>query len=169
MKQKIEEKLSVNLQIDSETGNVEITLKPDAQDPSLLLRAQEVVTAIGRGFSPGRAFSLIRDDETSLKVIDLHDVIGRSPSDLKRLKGRIIGEGGKTRQLIEELSEAWVSVYGHTVSIIGNAEQVDIASEAINLLLRGSQHRTVYHFLQRKRSELKKKRMELWETRSPTE
>ena len=169
MKQRIEEKLSVNLQVDSETGNVDINLKSNAQDPSLLFRAREVVTAIGRGFSPGRAFTLIRDDEASLEVIDLRETVGRSPSDLKRLKGRIIGKAGKTRRIIEELSEAQISVYGHTVSIIGNTDKAGIASEAVRMLLRGSQHRTVYQFLQRKRSELKKKRMELWETRPPTE
>jgi len=169
VKQRIEEKLSVGLQIDSETGNVDINLKSNAQDPSLLFRAREVVTAIGRGFSPGRAFTLIRDDEASLEVFDLRETVGRSPSDIKRLKGRIIGKDGKTRRIIEELSEASISIYGHTVSIIGNADQVSIASEAVRMLLRGSQHRTVYQFLQRKRRELKKKKMELWETRPPTE
>ncbi len=169
VKQRIEEKLSVDLNIDSESGNVDIILKSNAQDPSLMFRAREVVTAIGKGFSPRRAFTLIRDNEASLEVFDLRETVGRSPSDLKRLKGRIIGKNGKTRRIIEELSEASISVYGHTVSILGNTDQVSIASEAVRMLLRGSQHRTVYQFLQRKRSELKKKRMELWETRPPTE
>lgn len=169
MKQRIEEKLSVSLQIDSETGNVEINLKSNAQDPSLLFRAREVVTAVGRGFSPRRAFTLIRDDEAALDVFDLRETVGRSPSDLKRLKGRIIGKAGKTRRIIEELSEVSMSVYGHTVAIIGTANQAAIASEAVRMLLRGSQHRTVYQFLQRKRSEMKKKRMDLWETRPPPE
>jgi ribosomal RNA assembly protein len=167
VKQSIEEKLSVDLQIDSESGNVEINLKSNAQDPSLLFRAREVVTAIGRGFSPRRAFTLIRDEEATLEVFDLRETVGRSPSDIKRLKGRIIGKAGKTRRIIEELSEASMSVYGYTVSVIGTTDKAAIASEAVRMLLRGSQHHTVYQFLQRKRSEMKKKRMELWETRPP--
>jgi ribosomal RNA assembly protein len=164
VKTSIEKKLSVELRIDSQTGDVEIALMPKAQDPSVLFRAKEVVIAIGRGFSPEHAFRLLEDDEAVLEVIDLRETVGRSPSDMKRLKGRIIGKEGKTRRIIEELTEATVSVYGHTVSIIGNMDQANAAKEAIRMLIKGSLHRTVYRFLHRKRRELKKKKMELWET-----
>ncbi len=81
------------------------------------------------------------------------------------MKGRIIGKGGKTRRIIEELTDAEISVYGHTVSIIGNFNQTNVAGEAILMLIKGSQHSTVYRFLQKKRQELKRKKLELWETR----
>ena len=164
IKESVEKKLSVELQIDSEAGNVRITLTPNAQDQSPLFRAKEMVTAIGRGFSPERAFRLLEDDEATLQVIDLREIIGRSHSDLKRLKGRVIGKNGKTRRIIEELTDAEVSVYGYTVSIIGNADQAEVAREAILMLLKGRQHRSAYRFLHRKRRELKKKEMELWKT-----
>jgi ribosomal RNA assembly protein len=169
VKERVEERLFVELQINSETGDVEIILGPNVQDPSLLFRAKELVTAIGRGFSPERAFLLLDDEEALFEVIDLHDIVGKSLSDMERLKGRIIGRNGKTRKIIEELTDAKVSVYGHTISIIGATDQVEIAREAIQMLLRGSQHRTVYRFLNRKRRELKRKKMELWETRTPAE
>ncbi len=165
IKEKVEEELYVRLQVDSETGRVMIVLSPDAQDPSLIFRAKELITAIGRGFSPGRAFRLIEDDDTILEIIDLREIVGSSHSDLNRLKGRIIGKEGKARKMIEDLTEAEVSVYGHTVSIIGSSEQVEVAREAIYILIRGRQHRTAYRFLQRKRRELKRKEMELWETK----
>jgi len=164
VKERIEKKLSVMLQIDSETGDVEIALSPEAQDPSFLLRAKEVVTAIGRGFSSEKAFVLLEDEEATLMVIDLRELVGRSQADMKRLKGRVIGQNGKTRQIIEELTEAKISVYGHTISILGTLDQSEVAKEAIYMLLEGSQHRTVYRFLNRKRREMKKKKMELWET-----
>jgi ribosomal RNA assembly protein len=164
VKASIEKKLSVRLQIDSQTGDIQITLMPSAQDPTVLFRAKEVVTAIGRGFSPENAFRLLRDDETMLEVIDLRETVGRSLSDMKRLKGRVIGKEGKTRRIIEELTEADICVYGHTISIVGEIDQVAIAKEAVRMLIRGSLHGTVYRFLHRKRRELKKKKMELWET-----
>jgi ribosomal RNA assembly protein len=159
----IEDKLSVKLQIDSESGVVESTLVPDAQDPTVLFRSRDVVTAIGRGFSPEIVFRMLEDDETVLKVIDLREVVGRSQSDLKRLKGRIIGRQGKTRRIIEELSEANVCVYGHTISIIGKMDQTEIAKTAIMMLIRGRLHSTVYRFLTKKRHELKKQHIDLWE------
>jgi ribosomal RNA assembly protein len=171
VKKVIERKLSVDLQVDSENGTVQITLQPTAEDPTALFRAKELVTAIGRGFAPEHAFRLLDDDEVMFEVIDLRETVGRSPSDLKRLKGRVIGKEGKTRRIIEELSEANISVYGHTISIIGYPDQSAIAREAVRMLIRGSLHGTVYRFLHKKRRELKKQKLQLWEPtqRNPSE
>jgi ribosomal RNA assembly protein len=163
VKKAIEKMLSVRLQVEGDTGGVTIMLSETAEDPSVLLRAKDVVTAIGRGFSPERAFKLIEDEEAVLDIIDLRTIFGKSESDITRVKGRIIGMDGKTRRIIEELTDTYVSVYGHTVSIIGKIENVQIAREAIQMLIEGCQHSTVYGFLHRKRRELKRSMMELWE------
>ena len=163
----IEKKLSVNLEIDSQSGDVTITVNEDVNDPSLLFKAKDVVTAIGRGFSPENVLKLIENEEDILEIIDLREIFGRSESDISRIKGRIIGREGKTRRIIEEMTETVVSVYGHTVSMIGGIEQVDIAREAIGMLIKGSQHKTVYRFLQRKRHELKMRSLELWQSETP--
>lgn len=162
-KEKIEKLLSIELQIDSETGDVTLMLAEKTEDPSLLFKAKDVVTAIGRGFSPEHALRLISDEEAILDIIDLRTVFGRSESDIRRIKGRIIGMSGKTRRIIEELTDTNVCVYGHTVSIIGNIEQAQAAREAIQMLIGGSLHSTVYRFLHRKRQKLKKRMLELWE------
>jgi len=164
VKTRIEEKLKVKLRIDSETGNVDIILSPQTDDPSVLFRAKEIVTAIGRGFSPEHAFRLLNDEEAIFALLDLHDLVGKSEADLKRIRGRVIGENGRTRRLIEELTETHVSVYGHTIGIIGDAEQVEIAKQAVQMLLKGGLHATVYRFLHAKRRELKKRKLELWES-----
>jgi len=163
IKHKIEKTFMVELEIESESGGVTIMLSEKAQDPSLLFKAKDTVTAIGRGFSPEHAFRLLRNDDDIFDLIDLRLVFGRSESDLKRVKGRIIGANGKTRRLIEELTGASVVVYGHTIGFIGTFERVDIARNAVQMLIDGSQHNTVYKYLQRKRSEFKKQRLELWE------
>jgi ribosomal RNA assembly protein len=163
VKQSIEKKFMVELEIESEAGGVTIVLSERTNDPSLLFRAKDVVTAIGRGFSPEHAFRLLRNEEDIFEFIDFRIVFGRSESDIKRVKGRIIGANGKTRKLIEELTDASVVVYGHTVGFIGTFEQVDVARNAVQMLIDGSQHHTVYRYLQRKRSEFKKQRLELWE------
>jgi ribosomal RNA assembly protein len=163
VKEHIENRLGVKLEIDSETGDVTITLKERNGDPTLIFRAKDVVMAIGRGFSPERAFKLLKNEDYMLEIIDLRDILGKSEAELRRVKGRIIGRDGRTREIIEEMSGAMVSVYGHTVAIIGDVDQVGVAREAVNLLIGGSAHSTVYKFLQRKRQELKRRRLELWE------
>ncbi len=163
VKREIEEKLKVELKIESEDGGVEITLNEKADDPSLIFRAKDAVTAIGRGFAPEQAFRLIRNEDTVFDFVDLRAVFGRSESDIRRVKSRIIGMNGKTRRTIEELTEADVVVYGHTIGLIGTFEQVDAARNAVQMIVEGSQHHTVYAYLQKKRRELKKQMLELWE------
>ena len=162
-KREIEERLLVKLEIESEAGGVEIDLDQKATDPSVLFRAKDVVSAIGRGFSPEQAYRLIRSEDTIFDFIDLRAIFGRSESDIRRVKSRIIGMNGKTRRTIEELSEADTVVYGHTVGFIGTFEQVDAARNAVQMIIQGSEHHTVYNFLQKKRRELKKQQLELWE------
>jgi ribosomal RNA assembly protein len=56
-----------------------------------------------------------------------------------------------------------VVIYGHTVGFIGTFEQVDAARNAVQMIIQGSQHHTVYSYLQKKRREIKKQMLELWE------
>lgn len=91
----IEKRLGVKIEVDSESGDVSISLSPDASDPSLLFRAKDVVSAVGRGFSPEKIRRLLDDEEAMLMVIDLRDFVGRSESDIKRLSGRVIGQEGE--------------------------------------------------------------------------
>ena len=163
VKQHIEEKLQVKLDVDKE-GSVKIILSENSTDPSLLLRAKDMVTAIGRGFPPETAFRLIRNEDDIFDMIDLRVIFGRAESDIIRIKGRIIGSEGKTRKLIEELTEADVVVYGHTIGIIGSFTEADAARNAIQMVIDGCEHHTVYNYLQKKRTELKKEKLKLWET-----
>ncbi|MGD6934325.1 MAG: KH domain-containing protein [Candidatus Bathyarchaeia archaeon] len=160
----IEERMKINLSVDSEDGGVTITLGEGQDDPSMLLRAKDLVTAIGRGFAPEVAFRLIRNEDDVFDMVDLRLVFGRSEADIKRIKGRIIGAEGKTRRLIEELTEANVTVYGHTIGIIGSYEEADAARNAVQMIIEGCEHKTVYRYLQRKRTEMKKEKLQLWET-----
>ncbi len=163
VKTTIEEKLFVDLKIDSDSGSVDIGVKPGSPDPSFALRAKDMVLAIGRGFSPPRAFSLFNEDYT-FDMIDLHDYFGKNEAEIRRVDGRIIGREGKTRRIIEQLTGTLVSVSGHTISIIGTFESVSMAKDALEKLIKGRQHGTVYKFLRKKRGQIKKeKALGLWE------
>ncbi|MCL2641939.1 MAG: KH domain-containing protein [Candidatus Bathyarchaeota archaeon] len=160
----LETRLKIKLEVDSQDGGIAIVLTEEQTDPSMLLRAKDLVTAIGRGFAPEVAFRLIRNEDDVFDLVDLRLVFGRSDSDIKRIKGRIIGAEGKTRRLIEELTEANITVYGHTIGIIGSYEEADAARHAVQMIIEGCEHKSVYKFLQRKRTEMKKEKMQLWET-----
>jgi len=165
VKRKVEEALNVEMNIDSGTGSVGIKLRPDAPDSTSILNARGVVNAIGKGFSPEAAFRLLNDG-VILRVMDLRDYFGKSVSDIQRIKGRIIGKKGRTRTLIENLTGVDLSVYGHTISIIGNPLQLEVAVGAVKMLIEGRLHKTVYGYLYRKRRELKEEELKIWETPS---
>ncbi|WP_136688988.1 KH domain-containing protein [Halorhabdus amylolytica] len=147
----IEERAEVRLDIDSETGQVAVE---SVGDPVTALKGPDIVKAIGRGFAPEDAFRLLEDDMIMFDVIDI-DAAARNPNDLKRIKGRLIGENGRTRELMEELTGAAVVIYGSTLSIIGGPEQVDAVREAVEMLLDGAPHGSVYSFLERRHNEMK--------------
>ncbi|MDX1533884.1 MAG: KH domain-containing protein, partial [Nitrosopumilaceae archaeon] len=98
----IEESCSVTLDIDSQSGETLISGNGEL-DKIQPFKAVEIVSAIGRGFSPENAMTLLKGENT-LHVIDLREFAGKSPSQVERIKGRIIGEGGKARKNMENLS-----------------------------------------------------------------
>jgi ribosomal RNA assembly protein len=151
-RREIEARTGAHVHIDTEEGAVMIRGE-DGDDPVRAMKARDIVLAIGRGFSPQRAMRLLRDDDL-LGVLDIKETTGkREKAALWRIRARIIGEKGRARQRIEELSGASMSVYGSTVALIGNDRQLDRATRAVRLLLRGSEHSTVFHMLARQRRE----------------
>jgi ribosomal RNA assembly protein len=159
----LEKECRVSMTVDSSTGDV-IIESDDRENVVGLTTAAQIVQAIGRGFSYDKAKALL-DEQHLLDIIDLTDFAGKSESNLVRIKGRIIGAEGKARRIIEELTDTYISVYGHTVAIIGAADDIKAAHEAIEALAEGSQHKTVYNRLQKRRTRLKMERLQLWERR----
>jgi len=142
---------ATELEIDSGEGEVSVS-GPDT-DPMGVLKARDIVLAIGRGFSPERAFRLLKDD-TYLGIVDIKAATGRrEKSVLRRVRSRVIGTRGRARSRIEELSGCSISVYGSTVALIGEEDQLDRATRALELLLHGSEHSTVFHLLARLRRD----------------
>ncbi|MDP6457946.1 MAG: KH domain-containing protein [Candidatus Bathyarchaeota archaeon] len=160
-KRRIESYFGVTLEIDSESGAVEITVNPENSNVTSSFTVRNVVKAIGRGFSPQRAEILAKED-FDLHIIYLDEFVGDSKNTIKRVKGRIIGKNGRSRELIEEITETRISVYGGTIAYIGSPEGLEAAREAIMRLIKGSFHKTVWNYLYAWRRKMKKDKGELW-------
>jgi ribosomal RNA assembly protein len=164
IKGEIQDKCNVVIEIDSETGDATISSQSKKLSTEMEpFKAVEVVTAISKGFSPRRAYRLIEGEEDTFQLIDLRDYAGKSSNSMERIKGRIIGEEGKSRRTIEDLTGAYISVYGHTVGLIGKSDEIKIASDAVTMLSKGKSHKSVYNMLQEARRKAKMDRMRLWE------
>ena len=128
--------------------NEEVSI--ECEDSLKLLRVKEVVKAFGRGFDLEATLDLL-DEEYSLHLVEIKDFAGKSRNRIVTLKGRVIGTGGKTKKLIENFAEVKISIYGKTIAIIGKWDRVMIAKKAIEMILLGSLHSTVYRFLEKQR------------------
>jgi len=112
--------------------------------------AKDVVKAIGRGFAPDKALLLL-DEENTLEIIYVPDVVGGTDKNLERVRSRVIGTKGKTRKTIEKVTECLISIQGKTIAIIGPLESAALAKEAVVMIAAGSPHSRVYRFLERSR------------------
>lgn len=131
----------LKIDIDSNEGLVTLT----GEDSLQVFNIKQIVQAIGRGFNPELAMLLLRTDY-NIEFLNLTDFGGQN--QFERLKGRVIGAKGKSQKTIESLTECYISVYGKTIGIIGATEHALIAKKAVEMLLQGSMHRSVYSMLE---------------------
>ncbi|MBI5003215.1 RNA-processing protein [Candidatus Woesearchaeota archaeon] len=147
-KSKVETEMHVDLSIDSQEGDVTI----QGSDALQLYVSRDIIRAIGRGFNPEIALLLLKSDYV-FELIDITRYV--KENHLLRIKGRIIGKEGKARVVIEELTQTNICVYGKSIGIIGETENVSICKRAMESLLQGAPHAVVYKWLEKRRKEMR--------------
>ena len=152
-KKMIEKFSKTTLEIDSVEGEVAI-VEHKTSNPVLILIVENVIKAIGRGFSPEQAIRLFNED-MDFFIFNLHDYVSKKRTHIIRIKSRIIGTDGKTKRTIENVTGANLSIYGHTVAIITDFESMDITTKAIDMILSGSKHAKVYTHVEREMKKLR--------------
>ena len=155
-KKDLEEFSSSKIEVDSKEGDVKIV----GSDSLKLYAVKEVIRAIGRGFNPEIAKLLFKPDYV-LEIIPLLDFV-KHKGHFERIKGRVIGSNGKSRETIESLTDTYLSVYGKTVSVLGRAEDVVISMKAVESLLQGSPHANVYKLLEKNRRNAREQEKINW-------
>ena len=162
VRKQLEKRAGVKIDVDTVENEVTIHDEAEGVNPLDLLKLQDIIKAIGRGFSPEHAQRLW-SDEAYFELLDIYDFVGKQKNHVRRVASRMIGAEGKTRRIVEEQTGCDLSIYGHTVGIIGNLDALTDAKHACEMLLRGAEHASVYRYLERKRREMKRAGNELWE------
>jgi len=147
IKDYLEQRMKVSIKVGSD-GEVEIEGEPIDE-----FVGKDIVKAIGRGFDPAVALKLL-SDEYGFKLVDLRDYAD-SPKSIHRITGRVIGENGRTKEIIREEVGSDIAIWGHTVGVISKLETLDYAVSAIFRIIEGSPHANVYAYLEKCRRKIK--------------
>ncbi len=150
-KSQIEKKCKIKLAVDREG---EVRISGESAD---VFFARDVIIAIGRGFEPKKALKLTNPDY-QFYLFRLKEYL---PTDkaIKRVKGRIIGENGKMKEEIENATDSDLCIHGNTVGIISKIDSIEYAKEAVDMLISGAKHSTVYGYLGRAKRRIFEERL----------
>ncbi len=112
--------------------------------------AEKVLDALELGF-PLEIALLIKEEDAILEVINIKDYTKRK--DLASIRARIIGKEGKTLRTLTNLTNCNFEVKDNLVGIIGDAEDIETAQNALISLIQGSKQANVYGYLEKHQSK----------------
>ncbi|MDE1854797.1 MAG: hypothetical protein KGH57_00545 [Candidatus Micrarchaeota archaeon] len=118
--------------------------------------ARVVMQAFARGFEFDTACKLLSDDRF-FESVDMKQIF-KNEDQIKRIKARVIGTEGKTKNYIQSVSGADLAIYGDTVSMIGTVDEIKIAKAALEVLLEGGTHKKAYAIMEKAKHRLKEGR-----------
>jgi len=132
----------IKLDIDSKTGEVTVT----AKNSTRLWQATRMLDALASGFPPEIARKLFKQGH-DYQLVDLKD-FARKKGDVPRIKSRLIGRGGAAKRKLQGAAQVWLNIGDKRVGIIGEARNVEIARNAINMLASGTSHLRAFLFIE---------------------
>ena len=146
-KKKFEKELKVR--ISNKGKNIFVSGNPEKEYIAI-----RVLEAVKVGFSLNKTLQL-KQEEMMLQILNIKDLTKRQ--DLKIIRSRVIGTGGRTLKTLKNLTNCNLSLYKNQIGIIGDAEEIEDGVQAISSLIKGSKHGNVYARLEKRR---KNKRLE---------
>ncbi len=142
-KRKLQKELEVKITIE---GN-EVTIDGEADDEFF---AEKIIVALNFGF-PMDVALLIKREEFLFEILNIKDFTTKK--DLKTVRARIIGRGGKSLKTLATLTDCFFELKDNNVGIVGSPENIEKAQNAIISIIQGSKHANVYSYLEKHRTQ----------------
>ena len=139
-KKRLEEKLKVKITNKGKDVFVEGTSEDE-------YFAEKIIMALNFGFPFSIAMS-IKEEESVFEILQIKDYTKRK--DLTRIRARIIGKKGKALKTLAGLTKCNFEIKENLVGIVGPAEHIKNAQEAVVSIIKGSKHSNVYNFLEKR-------------------
>ena len=107
---------------------------------------EKVLRAVDFGFDVEDALLLVNEDFV-LEFVDIKSYTHRK--NLRDVRARLIGTGGKARKTIENLTGSVIVINGNRVGVIVDSEHLDSVVQAIESLIQGAKHGNVFARLEK--------------------
>jgi len=135
----IENKIKIKISF----GKGNVNLEGSAFDEFLV---EKIIRAVDFGFHVEDAL-LLRDENFIIEFLDVKEYTYRK--NLKEVRARLIGTGGKARKTIENLTGAIIVVHNNKVGIIVDNFHLDSVTQAVQSLIHGARHGNVFAYLEK--------------------
>jgi ribosomal RNA assembly protein len=140
--------LEKRLKVKIETSGKKIEISGDEYERYI---AERVIEAIDKNFSIDTAL-LLQSEDYVFESISIKDYTRKK--NISTIIARVLGKKGRTIELIGELSYCELTLSDHYVSIIGPAEKIKDALNAVISLIGGAKTSKVYGYLEKARKRI---------------
>ena len=118
---------------------------------------EKVIRSVDFGFNIEEALLLMNDDFV-LEFIEVREHTHRK--NLRDVRARLIGTGGKARKTIENLTGSEIVIHGNTVGVIVDSEHLDAVMQGLQSLIQGAKHGNIFAYLEKQNSSRRKFEMD---------
>ena len=153
-----------NKKLIERTGGVKLIIDEcmvtvTGEDGFKVMKATEVIRALGEGLPLKKAFELFREDY-QLVIYDIEDAVVNKAA-LERQKGRIIGEKGKTKKYFERMLNLKIHISESKVIAVGPSDKLRIFRDALERLVHGAPHSGVYRYVETRLLHIRPQKAEI--------
>lgn len=152
----IVEMCKLQIRMNLKTKRIDLRTCPETEESSVLERSALLIKAVLVGFSVEDALFVLKDD-VYLYSFEVCEVKLLKGDHLSRAVGRIVGRQGTTKRVIETTSKTKIAVVDTKVHILGGADNIDVAKDAICRLIMGSEPSKIQNRLRTLSAKLKDK------------
>lgn len=135
-------KLEDTLEVKINNNGKQVTIDGPAQNEFI---AQQVLEALDYGIPYTEAIS-IKTENRILETVNIKEYAKQN--NLERVRGRVIGQGGKVLKTLSTLTDSSIELKENTVAIVTDPENMQRVTEALIAIIKGAKHGAVYKELE---------------------
>lgn len=151
---RLSEETQADIQFNEDDRNIQVEHSQSVKEMDVL----NVLRAMFMGFDYSECIELFNNPMTRFESINIKNKT-RNYKEFKRQKGRIIGENGKAKRVMSDLTDANIQVHNDKVAILGDMNDAIKAREAVMKILSGSPHSHVYDSLEKYKRKKNRNRL----------